>query len=160
VSHSGEGFHTDRQRRWWFATHGDTVSVRAFHGSNTAFVSFDVGRAGSATDEGFLGTGLYFSTDVNIARPHSNLYETTVQFKRPLVLEVKTWEANKKQLIRDALGLPMSATADQVTAKAKSMGFDAVIADYSPIGYGHQEIVVFDNNQVARPKRTQKFQGF
>jgi hypothetical protein len=155
MSRAAEFPYTARQQRWWFATHGAEKSTVAFHASTHEFDAFDVAKAGTRTDDGFLGRGLYFSTDSKVARKGEHLYEVGVRLKKPLVLQSKTWSTvEKKKLVREALGLPMTASADDVTKAARAAGYDGVVLDNSPVGYMQEEIVVFSNEQVGIRKRT------
>jgi hypothetical protein len=157
---------TDEQRRWWFAHlgklqkqgyrppvgaggSGGGVRVMAHHGSPNDFDQFDIGRAGSSTDEGFMGRGLYFSTDPNVASKYAVKYETELSIESPLKVEMTTWGQDKRAIVRDALGLPRSASADDVTKAAGAKGHDSVVLDYSPLGYKHNEIVVFSDRMVS-----------
>lgn len=159
--------YTDRQRRWWFAHLNDDGSppkfakavantgaqMDAFHGSPHSFDKFQIGKSGTTTDSGFLGRGLYFSTDQNVAAPFANKYSVKLKLGSSLHLEMTTWGGDKKKLIRDALGLSLNVTAEQVSKAARDRGFDSVILDYSPLGYKHQEIVVFDESMVSIVKK-------
>lgn len=123
-------------------------NVTAFHGAKEKFTDFDVNKVGTGTDEGFLGKGFYFSTDINVTRGTTHAMEVKLGFKNPLVIEHKQWGAAKKEAVRSALSLPEDATANEVTDKLLKSGYDAVVLDYSPIGYKHQEIMVPDPKQV------------
>jgi hypothetical protein len=146
VSRSADFPYTDKQRRWWFATHSETT--KAFHGSPHKFDRFDESKAGSTTDAGELGAGLYFSTDRVVAEQYLHGYEVDLDLGKPLKISMPDWRTNKTRIVREALGLPLGATAAQVTEAAKAKGFDSVILDYSPAGYKQREIVVFDSDQA------------
>lgn len=120
----------------------------AYHGTNAEFSAFDDAKIGTATDEGLLGRGFYFSTDPNVARSHK--YRVTVQLSlsNPLRIPFPNWNANKKVLATTALGLAPESSAVDITQAARSKGYDGIILDYNPVNYGHQEIVVWSNGQI------------
>ena len=128
--------------------------VRAYHGSPSEFQQFDVAKSGSATDAGWLGKGGYFSTDARVAEKSAHQYAAEIGLKNPLRLKMPDWKTDKKSVVRDALGLPKASTAEEVTAAARAKGHDGVVLDYSPAGYMHQEIAVFDNAAVRGLTKT------
>lgn len=125
-----------------------TGYITAFHGSEASFKQFDISHAGKR-DDGFLGRGMYFSTDKRVADMYSKQYEVQLQLKNPLVVESKDFRTDKRDIIRSALGLPSSATGQEVTDAAKAKGHDSVVMDYSKSGYSHQEIAVFNHSAIA-----------
>lgn len=128
--------------------------IRAYHGSPDDFAAFDLGKAGSTTDQGALGRAGYFSTDPRVAEGFPHRYEAQLNVSNPLELQMNQWSVPgrsleaKRKLITDALGLPGDSTADQITAAATRRGFDSASLDYSPLGYKHQEYAVFDPSIV------------
>jgi len=125
------------------------LKMMLYHGTATDFDSFDIAHAGKTTDEGELGRGIYFSTDTAIARNHVFRKEVLVRATNPLALDYPAWGADKKLLVRKAIGLPESATAEVVSDRLASLGFDSVALNYAPVGYNHQEVMVIDNSQVV-----------
>lgn len=124
------------------------MGATVYHGSPHVFDKFDLSKAGSTTDAGQLGRGIYFSTDKRAAASSPNVYASDVNMSSPLRIEMPDFYTDKTSLIRKALGLPKSATAEDVTKAAQARGHDGVILDYSPTGYQHQEYAVFDPAQV------------
>jgi len=118
--------------------------VRVFHGTDQdAFDAFDINLAGTSTDEGFLGRGVYFSTDPNIGRTKTRTIQASINPKSPLRIEGDL-STPKQNLVQKALGLPEPLTGQALTDAVTARGFDSVILDYAPSGYPHQEIVLFD----------------
>lgn len=134
-----------------------TTPIRAYHASPNAFDRFDIRKAGSTTDAGDLGRGLYFTTDNTTAvsppfagpgtkMPHR--YEVDLAVSNPLPLEMPSFSADKAKLIREKIGLPANATAQEVAEKVQSMGHDAAVLDYAPTGYKAKEIAVYDDKLI------------
>lgn len=141
---------------------GATTPIRAYHGSPHTFDKFDLSKAGTTTDAGELGRALYFTTDGKtvmsppFAGPGTkwpNRYEVNLAVKNPFELELPSWSADKAKLIRQKLDLPPDATAKQVAEKVQSMGHDATMLDYSPMGYQAKEIAVYDPDIIDILKR-------
>ena len=122
--------------------------MTAYHGTDADFDAFDAAKIGSSTDEGFLGRGFYFSTDPNIGRTNCRTMQVSLDIGNPLNLEMAKWGTDKRNLIRDALGLAHDSSADTVTSEILRQGFDSVRLDYSRLGYLHAEVVVFDPARV------------
>jgi hypothetical protein len=138
------------------------ASIRAFHGSPHRFERFDMSRAGTTTDDGHLGRALYFTTDAETAMKEPfagpgtkwpNRYEVNLDVKNPLELQRQSWFDDKKQMVRRALGLSDTATAEQVRDEAMKRGHDAVRLDNVPLGYNAQEIAVFDDKLIEILRR-------
>ena len=123
-----------------------TYSV--YHGTNADFQEFDESKIGSATDEGFLGAGIYFSTDPNIGRSNNRTIKAQVTLKKPLEVMYPTWGANKSKLVSAALGLDETLTGQPLTGELQKQGYDGVILDYSPVQYHHKEIMVMKASQI------------
>ena len=124
-----------------------------YHGSPNKFNKLDPQKIGSTTDEGELGHAFYFSTDPRVTDGRPYQYVSDIEFSNPLRIELNRLvgpESDKKKIVRRALGLPMSASAKEVTATARARGHDGVILDYSPTGYLHQEYAAFDPPPVKR----------
>jgi hypothetical protein len=120
-----------------------------YHGTNAApFDAFDIEKAGSATDAGLLGRGVYFSTDPAIGRNKRTLLKARLKFSRPLRIEMPEWEADKSSLVNDALGTT-DLSGRSLTQALLRRGFDAVVLDYSGLGYRHQEVMVPSPQQAT-----------
>lgn len=128
-----------------------------YHGTKagTAFDEFDIERSGR-TDEGWLGRGLYFTTnkytanaygDVSAREPLSEegAWNVTkdrrgrvgafyLAMRNPLVLKPEGQGWIKQAVIRKALGLPRSANPAEVSAALQAAGHDGVVLDYSATG--------------------------
>lgn len=126
------------------------------HGSPNAFTQFDQSKTGTTTDAGWLGRGTYFSTDPNVSAPSLHRYEAELGVKSTLELKLPDFRTDKRDIVRAALGLPKSATADEITAAARSKGYDSISLDYSPTGYNHREIVVFDTSSIKSVRMTKQ----
>ena len=124
---------------------GGLLGITAYHGSPHTFDKFDLGKAGSTTDAGELGRGIYFSTDPKATAGRAVKYTADVSLKNPLKLDMPDFKTSKRGVILKALGLPKDATAKDISAAAQKAGHDGVILDYSPTGYAHQELVAFDD---------------
>jgi len=122
-----------------------------FHGTDApAFHEFDIKKAGTTTDVGVLGKGIYFSTDENISRNKQTHIKARVRLRKPLRVVVASWPTPraKSELVSNALGLERTLEGAALTRAVKTAGFDGVMLDYSPVGYKHQEVVVFDPKAV------------
>lgn len=119
----------------------------AYHGTENDFTKFDPKRMGER-DEGYLGRGFYFSTDVNIGRTNKNTMKVDLSVKNPLEIEMKDFATDKRKVVREALGLGDKASAAEVTEALRKNGYDAVVLDMTPLGYKHQEIMIPDVDQI------------
>lgn len=134
-----------------------------YHGSpaqGDGIKQFDLQRAGSRTDAGYLGEGFYFG-DPRTASNYAGFYEfggmppsagavypVYVNAKNPLKLDaprVGQRVTDREVLIRNTLGLPPSASAKEVTAAARARGYDAV---HYTDEFGLPEVVAFDPSQI------------
>ena len=127
--------------------------IRAYHTSPHDFERFDINRAGTTTDAGKLGEAVYFTTDPKKPPGKENQrgYEVSLGVKNPLELKYPFDQFrfyDKSNIIKDALGLPATATAKDITAAVKAKGYDAVTLDYSPAGYKQREIAVFNDKLI------------
>lgn len=150
--------------------------IRAYHGSPHDFDRFDMSKAGSTTDPGALGRGIYLSTDKAVAegielkgsgrigeKPHK--YEVQVNAQNPLELshppgKMSMGPAQRISDVSRALGLEppknqqeWAKWADDVAVAAKAKGHDAITYDMSPVGYNHKEISVFDDKLIDIVKK-------
>lgn len=144
-----------------------------YHGSKsrTAFDEFDIERSGR-TDEGWLGRGLYFTTnrytanaygDVSAREPLSDdgAWSVTkdrrgmvgsfyLAMRNPLVLKPEGQGWIKQAVIRKALGLPRSASPAEVSSALQAAGHDGVVLDYSATGGlgDERELMVLRPEQI------------
>mgnify|MGYP003643679938 CR=1 FL=1 len=134
------------------------VERRAYHATNEEFEGFDSNFIGSSTDSGHLGHGFYWTTDPKINEPRdplvkgkrkNRLVEANLTLNNPLEVSLPDWRTDKRAVVREALGLPETATARDISAALSAKGHDGVVLDYSPTGYNHQEIMVLDANQIS-----------
>jgi hypothetical protein len=126
-----------------------TGPIRAYHGSPHDFDRFDLSRAGTTTDSGHLGRGLYFSTDPRVAERAAHKYEVEVGLASPLEVSLPDFRTDKRHVVREALGLSSDADAAAVTAALKHRGHDGVLLDYSPTGYNAKEVMAADDRLVS-----------
>ena len=127
------------------------------HGTDAApFRKFDKEKIGSATDPGHLGHAVYLSTDPNISRSNKTHIKAQVRLKKPLRISLPKWEANKSKLASEALGLPETLSGKALSDAAKKRGYDGIILDYSPVGYHHQEVAVFDSGKAKITEAAKK----
>ena len=144
---------------------GFDVDNPVYHGTRTkgeAIDAFDLEKAGSKTDAGYMGKGVYFGNDktANVYAGHYEfdpghfpeggaVYPSYLALKSPLRLEDKIENGRSvdlELLARDALGLPRDATAEQVTQEALRQGYDGAI--YSRGAGKYQEYVVFQPEKI------------
>ena len=140
--------HVDRLTEKVATRYIQATTLTVYHGTNAEpFKQFDPKLRGTATDEGELGAGFYFSTDPQVARGRKTLLEAKVSLKRPLVLKLPSWSADKRALVNEALGTSALRGA-AVTSELQKQGYDGVVLDYSPVGYHHKEVVALHASQV------------
>jgi hypothetical protein len=132
----------DDHGRW---TSGDIVH----HGSTKDFDRFDTEKVGSTTDEGWLGKGTYFSTDKRVSHYYPLAYETKVTLDHPLKISLKDFKTNKQDVVREAVGLPKTASVDELTKELVKRGHDGVVLDMSPSGYMHTEVMAINNHSMS-----------
>jgi hypothetical protein len=123
-----------------------------YHGTrNPEFSTFSIARAGSRTDEGYLGRGIYFSTEPNVASIYAGdgaVYPIFLALQNPLSLQAEMdgrREKDRAVLIRERLGLAPNATAADVTDAAYAAGYDGVSYE-DP--FGGMEYVAFEPTQI------------
>lgn len=115
-----------------------------YHATNANFDRFDIDRAGSATDEGLMGRGVYLSTDPNVKQSNKNLFRVKLpKGLRLLDVQFPEWESDKNALVNAAIGTK-GLRGEELSDAVRSAGYDGVALDYSPVGYNHTEVVVFD----------------
>jgi hypothetical protein len=130
------------------------VKMNAFHATKNKFDKFDASKIG-ARDEGHLGRGFYFMTDeAGAARGDPIVREDQIALDNPLQIKLPDFFTDKRHVVRDALGLPKTASVEDVTSALRAAGHDGVILDYSPTGYGHSEIMVMDAEHITPVRQT------
>jgi hypothetical protein len=128
--------------------------ITAYHGTDAdAFTEFDPAKRGTATDQGQLGAGHYFSTDENVARGKKTTIEAQLDLKKPLRIEFQKG-MNKDEMVNSAIGT-QGLKGQALTDALKQRGYDGVVLDYSPMGYKHSEIMVIDPERIKVNKTGQ-----
>lgn len=128
---------------------GEGQPLRVYHGTGADIDVFSTAHIGTVTDAGFLGSGFYFGNADMAGRfaakkMGGNVVPAFLRMENPLMLDDvpgrRPWV-----MIREALGLKLTSTADEVTRAAKAAGHDGVIfgAKGDP-----SEYVVFDPTQI------------
>ncbi len=87
-----------------------TFAIDAFHGTTRDFRGFDIDKAGSVTDEGWWGWGLYFSPAPQVARAYTRdmkleggTYEVTLHVEdHELYDHDKAWH-DQSRYVKDAM---------------------------------------------------------
>lgn len=130
-------------------------AIKAYHGSPHSFDSFDLSKAGSTTDPGLLGKGLYFTTDKEAVASYPQRYEASLNIANPLVLSPESWKFSKPAMVSDALGISppngkagLKEWSNLASSELAKKGHDAVVLDYSNIGYPHKEVSVLDDKLI------------
>lgn len=115
-----------------------------YHGSSSDFTAFDLDHA-DRKDHGWLGRGVYVTSDSEIAGTYANLKRGNsgenimpmyIALHNPLIADVET-----KQLFRNR----SKQEIDAWTEKAIANGYDGVILEYAR---GSIEAVAFSNTAV------------
>lgn len=122
--------------------------IRGYHGSPNNFDRFDMKFAGQTTDDGMLGRAMYFSTDPVVAQSKPHKYEASLNLQNPVHVSAESWGADKREIITKALGLPKTAGAAEIASRARLMGHDGAVLDYSKLGYNQKEIAVYDDTLI------------
>ena len=124
-----------------------------YHGTpKPTFTNFDATKVGSTTDEGWLGSGFYFYDRGDFASLYAGttgaVYPVHVVMKNPF--EVTFTKENSRVMdreiwIRQLAGVSKDASAQQVTDKLKSRGYDGVIYTDE---FGSKEYVAYEPTQI------------
>ena len=132
-----------------------TQGIRAYHGSPHSFDRFDMSKAGSTTDPGFLGRGMYFTTDKEAISGSANKYETNLALNNPLQIQLDNWGEPKTIAAAKALGIAPPSSAQELPEWSKTVseiaskkGHDGIVLDYGNLGYKQKEISVFDDSLI------------
>lgn len=124
-----------------------------YHGTRAekSIGAFSMARAGSRTDEGYLGQAVYFTDKANVASIYAgdgSVYPVYLALQNPLVLEARMdgkREVDRALLIRETLGLDPKASAADVADAARAAGYDGV--SYTD-PFGGREFAVFDPESI------------
>jgi hypothetical protein len=123
--------------------------TQVFHGTRTEFEAFSLEKTGTRRDPGKLGKGFYFSTDKYAASAGDPI--TLALFasaKDPLYLKMDKWTQDKSETVSKALGFEGAKDSETIRDKLIQSGYDAVVLDYSPLGYNHQELMMLNPEQI------------
>jgi hypothetical protein len=112
-----------------------------------------------ARDAGYLGRGFYFSSDPGVTDFPFHGMEVQLHFANPLKISLPTMGADKQAIVRDALGLAVTSTPQQVTDALLKKGHDAVVLDYGAAGYASSEIMVPKAKQITLVKHFKTFKS-
>lgn len=132
----------------------NVVNVPVFHGTNRRFGAFDLARAGSTTDAGTLGLGIYFTDRLSSAESYAN-WSVWKHGGEPLVIEARIRITNPYVVSRS--NEPKNLENDPKAARAftralQRRGHDGIVhgIDMTSFGEGKfNEYVVFDASQVT-----------
>jgi len=122
----------------------------AYHFTNARFSEFDPKSIGSATDEGWLGSGFYTTTDKKLGDNWNKQVSMPMRVADQNNLEVPytNFGQDKRSNVSDALGEMGNMTPIEVNDALNSLGKTGITMDYSPSGYLHKEIMSVAPNQL------------
>lgn len=134
----------------------DTFSIKegkakgvVFHGTKTDFSEFDFDKAGTVTDTGSFGEGVYFTPDVEIAKAFSGdkgfIKTAKVELENPFVVN---FEKNPETLGEVALWDTL--TSKEITKRLKAKGHDGVVVFDAVTGENITDIVVFSSKSISK----------
>lgn len=66
----------------------NAISIIGYHGSSHKFDEFDLDKAGSNTDAGMYGKGIYFTDSIELAKQwneHGYIYKCRLTFNNPFI---------------------------------------------------------------------------
>lgn len=135
---------TENFKRWFGDWKNDPINASkvldengepriVYHGTDNDFTAFSLKKIGSATDEGQLGRGFYFSTDPRIIGIGQNTVGMPVflNVRDPVQVTMPDFKTDKRSLLPQGVG-----------------NHDGVILDYTPTGYTALEIMVRSSTQI------------
>ena len=123
-----------------------------YHGTKGEFTKFDLERAGSKTDSGAWGRGIYFAVDPEYAGAYagraegSNIVPAYISLQNPLVVDARERTAAIRGIgLEVPRGDPTPAWSQQFANAVAQRGYDGVIVtlDGAPA-----EIVAFRPEQI------------
>lgn len=135
---------------------GGLGSIRAYHGSHVPFDQFDEDLIGTTTDSGRLGKGFYAASDPRVAETKPYRIDIDLTLDNPLKVTLPDFKTDKGILVRKALGMKESATAEEVRKALMEEGFDGVEIDYSPTGYDQKEFMFLKADQARITNKTKQ----
>ena len=99
-----------------------------YHGTDATFDNFDTKRFGQ-NDEGFLGRGVYLSSEKDIAKDYGkNLVRARAKLDNPLVIDDPyAFGGVHPDLIKNRLGLSKNATPEAISKTLAEKGYDGVV---------------------------------
>ena len=132
----------------------DFVNKPLYHGSNKSFDKFDMSKAG-ATDEGFLGRGVYLTAEYDNAKEYGDIVNVFyADIKNPLIIEDPySFGGVNPNKIRSTLGLDKNASVSRVTKELKNRGYDAVVVNEIE-GTDAIEVAVLDPSIISDKPKT------
>jgi hypothetical protein len=122
----------------------------AYHFTNARFSEFDPKSIGSATDEGWLGSGFYTTTDKKLGDNWNKQVSMPMRVADQNNLEVPytNFGQDKRSNVSGALGEMGNMTPIEVNDALNNLGKTGITMDYSPSGYLHKEIMSVAPNQL------------
>lgn len=130
----------------------DGKPLVVYHGTKGEFTKFDLERAGSKTDSGAWGRGIYFAVDPEYAGAYagrtegSNIVPAYISLQNPLVVDARERTAAIRGIgLEVPRGDPTPAWSQQFANAVAQRGYDGVIVtlDGAPA-----EIVAFRPEQI------------
>ena len=121
-----------------------------YHFTNSRFSEFDPKSIGSATDEGWLGSGFYTTTDKKLGDNWNKQVSMPLRVADQNNLEVPYTNLgqDKRSNVSSALGEMGNMTPIEVNDALDRLGKTGITMDYSPSGYLHKEIMSVAPNQL------------
>lgn len=146
---------TEAFKRWFKdskVVDAEGKALVVYHGTKGEFTKFDLERAGSKTDSGAWGRGIYFAADPEYAGAYagrtegSNIVPAYISLQNPLVVDARERTAAIRGIgLEVPRGDPTPAWSQQFANAVAQRGYDGVIVtlDGAPA-----EIVAFRPEQV------------
>lgn len=101
-----------------------------YHGSKSAFTSFDLDKVGSNNDTGMWGTGFYFSPNKRMSLAYgNNLYRVYLSIQNPLIVKGNSSLPKEFRLSVDTQthGEAGKRYSDDMRKRLLSAGYDGVM---------------------------------
>lgn len=156
ISFNAKGQTNTEAFRKWFGdskvVDSEGVPLVVYHGTKGEFTKFDLERAGSKTDSGAWGRGIYFAVDPEYAGAYagrtegSNIVPAYISLQNPLVVDARERTAAIRGIgLEVPRGDPTPAWSQQFANAVAQRGYDGVIVtlDGAPA-----EIVAFRPEQI------------
>ena len=142
------------------------MDIIAYHGSTEEFTSFDLSKAGTVTDYGTLGHGIYFSLNKEVAEHYAGdkgyIYTCKITLDHPLIIDTKAKETWLTTITFEGVS-EISSDAKQIIYNNYNKylkDYDGVIAYWDQIQdivLDHGEVCVFDPKNIEILKRETSF---